>query len=226
MKKIILIILVLTCSCKSITYQDVNPTIQPNNNRLPALESVVDINNLESTYSVGSYYGIANNFGTGYGNNNWTGWVQTTTINGTQYKDTRVNDVINIFNKEVKENISNPYGEKKGYITLKLGYRDNESSILYLLPSMLTFCTINILGFPADKRSQSLEVEVEIWNSKKELIKRYVENVYNYNYIAMYWGYDENTIDRKIAADNIKQALEKIRLKINNDAKEIQKKLK
>ena len=226
MKKIFLLCTVALCACKSIEYQDVNPPIKPNDNLLPALESVVDVSNIESVYTSGSYAGMANNFGTAYApSNNWGNWMQTTTLNATMYKDVRVNDVINVFNKEVKENITSPYGAKKGYITLKLGYRGVDRSWWYTLPSLLTLGTINLLGFPGDKISQSLEVEVEIWNNKKELVKRYTENVYNYDYVAMYWGYSDLSIRRKVAADNIKQALENIRLKINNDAPQIKKQL-
>lgn len=224
-KKIIPLIILCLCSCKSITYQDVNPAIVPNSNLLPALEPVVSLNNLEATYTAGTYSGYANNFGSGYGQNNWAGWLQTTAIEGIYHKDIRVYDVINIFQKEVKENITSPYGEKKGYITLKLGYRENNNSLFYVTTSTLTLYTMNFLGYPFNKISQSLEIEVEIWNKKKELIKRYVENSTDECYIAMYWGYSASA-HRKVAADNIRHALEKIRLRINSDAKEIKTKLK
>ncbi len=222
MKKYILICVLVMSACKSITYQDVNPQIQPNSNLLPAMESVIDMNNLEATYTVGSYNGNANNIGTGIGS---TSWMQTTAVSGTTYKDARVNDVINIFEKEIKENITSPYGEKKGFIVLKLGYRGVETSTLYPLVSLFTLGTINFLGFPANEVSQSLEVEIEIWNKKKELIKRYVVNVTDTEYQAMYWGYHNLMIGRKLAADNIKQALEKIRFQINEDAQQIKREL-
>ena len=71
----------------------------------------------------------------------------------------------------------------------------------------------------------SLEVEVEILNNKKELIKHYKVNVDNSEAVAMYYGYHQKHVYRKLAADNIKQAMEQIRLQINNDAEEILKKL-
>ena len=226
MKKYLLLLLLLA-SCKSITYQDVNPTINPNSNLLPALDSLVDVSNLEATYSSGSYTGQANSFGTGYVNNNgWGGNFQTTAISGSYYKDARVNDIINMFDKEIKENISTPYGEKKGYITLKLGYRGSERSFILPFVSLLSLWTLNFIGFPYDELSESLEIEVQIMNNKREVIRRYVENVQNENFVAMYWGYNEITINRKVAADNIKQALENIRRRINTEAEEIKKSLK
>lgn len=107
-----------------------------------------------------------------------------------------------------------------------MGYRGKDTSALYILPSALSLFTINVLGFPANEITQFLEVQVEIWNNKKELIAKYTENVVNSDFIAMYWGYNETNIWRKVAADNIKQALEKIRYKINEDALTIKKKLK
>lgn len=223
--KFLLLCILCLCSCKSITYKDVNPSIIPNSNLLPALEPIVSLNNLEATYTAGSYNGYVNNFGSGYGQNNWAGWMQTSTIEGTYNKDIRVYDVINIFQKEVKENITSPYGEKKGYITLKLGYREKNISPFYILTSTLSLYTLNFLGYPINKVSQTLEVEVEILNKNKELIKRYVESSTDECYIAMYWGYSASA-HRKVAADNIRHTLEKIRLRINSDAKEIKNKLK
>ncbi len=225
MKRYFLLILMLS-ACQSINYQDVNPMISPNANKLPAMEPMVDMYNLEAVYTGGGYTGTADNYGIGYVNDRWGNWVQTTSASGTQYKDARVNDVINIFNKEVKENITDPYGEKKGYISLKLGYRGKDGSIFYPLVSALSLWSVNLLGFPAKEAKQSLEVEVEIWNKKKEIVRRYTANALNVEYIAMYWGYDEAEVYRKVAADNIKQALEQIRKQINNDAEEIKLKLK
>ena len=215
MKKIFYVACFLLCSCKSITYQDVNPIIKPNNNLLPAIDILVDINNLEATYSSGSFSSIANNFGTAYMNNHaFGGWAQIANTQGQHYKDARVNDAINIFNKEVLENISNPYGVKKGYISLRLGYRGSEQSYVYPLVSIVSLFTINFMGFPYNKLKETLEVEVQIMNNKKEIIKRYVENVSNSNLMAMWRGYDGwPTLRRKVAADNIKQALEIIRKK-------------
>ena len=227
MKKHTLLLCILICACRSITYQDVNPTISPNANLLPSLETLIDIYNLESTYSSGSFNGSANSFGSGYVNSSGFGnSFQSTSINGNYYKDARVSDIINIFEKEVKENISTPYGAKKGYISLKIGYRGSEDSWTYCIVSTLSYFTLPLVGFPWDKIDESLEVEVQIMNNKKEVIKIYREDIYNSSYVAMWWGYNGNNAYRKVAADNIKQALEKIRIRIGNDATEIKNKLK
>jgi len=224
MKKCLLLLLLLA-SCKTLEYNDLNPEMSPNPVLLPAMDTLVDINNLESTYSSGTFVSQSNSLGTGYVNNNFGGWFQTTSTVGTQYKDPRVSDIINILNKEVKDNITTPYGEKKGYISLSLGYRGRSGTICPVI-SALTLFTINVIGFPFDKETQSLEVEVQIMNRKREVIRRYKENVLNSDYSAMWYGYDIQTLQRKLAADNIKEALKKIRYRIKDDAIELKKELK
>ena len=51
MKNFILLFFIFICSCKSITYQDINPIISPNTHLLPDLNTSIDIYNLESSYS-------------------------------------------------------------------------------------------------------------------------------------------------------------------------------
>ena len=81
------------------------------------------------------------------------------------------------------------------------------------------------MGVPQNKITQTLEVEVSILDTDKNLIKRYVQIVNNTDYIAMWWGYDDNDVYRKLAAANIKQALADIRSQIGQDALQIRSQL-
>ena len=225
MKKILFFFILSLCSCKSITYSDVNPNIAPNQMLLPPMEAIVSMQNLEATYSAGSIDAVIEKEGESGNIGNSDDWGKVERAFGVKYKDIRVKDAINIFEKEIAENITNSYGPKKGYIELKLGYLEEKPAPVYTIPSMLTLSAINIFGFPANKMSQSLEVEVRILNNKKDLVKKYVEYVQSENYVAMWWGYGESTIRRKLAADNLKKALESIRKRINDDAKEIRAQL-
>ena len=210
MKKILLFLLTVLCGCKSLTYQDLNPTIQPNTNLLPAMNIEIDESSLKATYPVRT---ISEYNDDGY------------KIDSRRVVDERVGDVRNIFEKEVKENITDVYGAKKGYIRLNLGYYNDDCSKWYAIPSVLTVGTIHLAGFPLISDQQTLEVIVEIQDNNREVIKRYSEMVSNKAYVAMYWGYSKGNVARKVGADNIKQALEKIRYRINADAPEIKRKL-
>ncbi len=210
MKKISLLLLMVLYGCKSVTYQDLNPVIQPNENRLPAMHIEFDENSLNAAYPVRT---VSEYNDEGY------------KIDSRRVVDDRVGDVRNIFEEEVKENITNPYGAKKGYLKLKLGYYNNDYSQWYIVPSIFTVFTVNLAGFPVASSQQTLEVVVEVQDNNREVIRRYREMVSNEAYVAMYWGYSQDDVIRKVGADNIKQALEKIRYRINADAPEIKKKL-
>lgn len=227
MKKSIFIILFLflMTSCKSLTHKDY--TIQLNNeNKLPPLEAIVNMSSLESVFSMGTAIAQANNIGTQIGNN---GWVQTGNIAATSYKDVRIQDTITLFDDFVKNHVTDPYGPSKGYITLKIGYRNaifQYKNIPLLGLTLLSLGTLNFLGFPGEENKQEMQISVEIFNKNKELIKRYSSVQDSSAWIAMYWGYDIPTVERKVVLENITKALTDIGNQINNDAKELNKKLK
>jgi len=210
MKKIALFLCVILCGCKSVSYHDFIPTVQPNANLLPAMNIDIDEKSLTAAYPARKVSEYDND---------------GRLIDMWQRDDVRVGDVRNIFEKEVKENISELYGSKKGYITLKLGYYDRDITSWYSVPAAFTLGTVYLVGFPYRGERQTLEVIVEVQNNKREVIKRYTEMVSNEAYVALYWGYEQDKLSRKIGADNIKQALEKIRYRINADAPEIKKAL-
>ena len=227
MKKFILTLFAILCSCKSITYQDVTPIISPNTHLLPALDTSVDIYNLESNYSEGFFTAKADSIGTNYTNPQGFGTsYHSTRMKSKTYKDVRINDIINIFEKEVKENISTPYGAKRGTISLRIRYRESDNNKKYRIVSLLSFGTAILLGFPWDKIDETIEVEVELINNKKETVKIYKELISGSSYVAAWWGYNEEDAPRKVSADNIKQALEKIRIKIGYDTPTIKNNLK
>lgn len=139
-------------------------------------------------------------------------------------KDLRVNDAEQIFTKEIKNNITSPYGEKKGTITLTLNYHGDNSTSFYHYTSAFTLGLLNLVGYPADEADESLEIEVDILNKKQEIVKRYTALAQNKAYRAMYYGYkDIKTARRKVAAENMKQTMAIVRQKINADADEIKK---
>lgn len=224
----------LLVACKSLSYNDLNPMPNPNSNLLPALEPIVDISNLETVYSSGGISGYSNSYGYGnshiYGTGNnlygSSGRMQSSYMNMYVYKDARVEDAVNIFTQEVKDNITNPYGKKKGYIVMKLLNRGVNNCGFCRFVSGFSLFTINLLGVPVDSVAQSLDVEVEIYNNNKELIWRKKAHAYAHEYIAIGYGYSGNTIYRKLAADNLKQALILIKMDINSEADKIKKSLR
>lgn len=195
MKKFYMLTLVLALlsSCKSLSYDDLNPAIQPNTNLLPVLEVKPDQKSIRAVYN--------------------------------KKHDDRIADTVNIFNKEARENIMEQTGKKKGIISMRLNYGETKRNKLYAASEGLMFIP-TILGVPFDNAEQVLEIEVLVQNNNNDIIKRYVERVEDEEYAALYWGYKKEDVQRKVAAENMKNAMAKIRQKINNDAPEIRTKLK
>ena len=226
MKKILLLstFLFLT-NCKNITHQDYILDVN-NQTKLPALEAVINTTNLENVFSLGGFVANANNMGTGVGNR---GWVQASAMTGTSFRDPRMQDTMTLFDDFVKNKVTNPYGEKKGYIVLNIGYRNrivHYESIATVSATVLSLGILNLLGFPFAVEEEEMNISVEILNSKRELVKRYTSVQSDTEWMAAYWGYDVPMVNRKITIENVKNALEDIGKQVSNDAYEINKRLK
>ncbi|MBO7244808.1 MAG: hypothetical protein J6V53_05970 [Alphaproteobacteria bacterium] len=225
MKKILLLsTLFLLTNCKNITHQDYILDVN-NQTKLPALEAVIDTTNLENVFSLGGFVANANNMGAAGRN----GWVQASAMAGTSFRDPRMQDTMTLFDDFVKNKVTNPYGEKKGYMVLNIGYRnaiDHYENIATAWLSIISLGTLNLLGFPFGVDEDEMKISVEILNSKKELVKRYTSVQSDTEWAAAYWGYNVPKISRKITIENVKNALEDIGNQISNDVYEINKRLK
>jgi hypothetical protein len=93
--------------------------LQPRNeitSKLPALEPISYVSTLENAYSKGQSISIGSAYSTGV----LGGAITVGSALTTNYADKRVNDALTIFERDVKENISNYIGTKKGSISFKI----------------------------------------------------------------------------------------------------------
>ena len=206
MKKFLFCIYFFLCSCSlPITYSDTHQQKNPNSNLLPALNTKISVPNLRAAFS------------------------DATDDEGKpdyNLRNVMADDAVNIFEREVEENITLGEGEKRGYISFRVTYVQLDNSTGLRALSMATLGLLNAVGLPMDKFTQTMEVEIEIMNKKRDVVKRYTQVVETSAYRAYYWGYKRKDINRKVSADNVKEALRIIREKINKDASEILERLK
>ena len=199
MKKLLLCLVLLLCGCTTaVNYDDVHQRKNPNTNMLPALYTKVSAPNLRAAFTDTEADGISRD-----------------------ERDIIVDNAISLFEREAEEKITVYEGERKGYISFKIPYVSMDHSNVLRITSMATLNLINFLGFPHDKITQTMEVEIEIMDKKRSVIKRYTEVVESSAYNAFYWGYRRKDINRKISADNVKKALSLISARIDKDASEI-----
>ena len=202
--------------------QDIRP-IGKLSTLLPALTPHVDIRSFENTY-----FGLASDFIESrpvyYGNDVWGAEVIESQI----YPDSdpRIQDGISIFIKDVKENITDPYSEKEGDILCRITYGDvNNKGMEWFFLSTLTCFIPNLIGMPLMSVRSTIELEVQIFDNNKKLIKRYQADCTNKTYVALYWGSNYPTAARRANAAAFKCAMLKIKRQIDLDAPEIIKKL-
>jgi hypothetical protein len=216
MKKFFLvpvILAILLTGCKSIYLSELKPT--PKNTKLlPPLEPIVNIESLESAYSSGSSVVEVSKYNTRPSNSTFLGIASSTS---TIYKDKRIQDAITIFERDVTDNISNPFGEKKGSITCRIVAGEQSMKDNWVWATAFSAFTLNLFGIPLYSSVTNIDVEVDIYSKNNNLIGKYSATGYSKVWVALYWGYDETSASRKSAYSAFKLALNEIKLKIQDD---------
>jgi len=222
-------------SCRSVKISDLKPQGQIDK-LLPSLEPQIDISSLESAFSSGTSNtsGIGSAYSMGQNKGLMTiGGFSSQTMSKV---DKRIQETITIFEREVKDNITNPIGENKGYIICKIATADTRATKwLLFLPSSCTLYAANLLGMPMFYFMTELEVEVEIKDLKNNTIGRYKGYGKKEVPVAMYYGYfgqlsgNNNTkahaAARKTNIEAFKMAMNEIKSKISKDYSTIISKL-
>lgn len=130
-----------------------------------------------------------------------------------------------LFSNEVEQNLTNPYGEKYGYIILITNTGNIKWGVGYTIISGATFFVTNLLGLPFSETKLEMEATIEILNSKKELIGRYRAVGKGKAVAALYYGYALTNTFRKAYADALKDAFSQIRPQIQADAERLSNEL-
>lgn len=218
-----LTIVVLTAffmtSCASMKMTDLKP--EPKNNKLlPTLEPRVDLSSFESAYTLGST--TSNSAGTVYGqtrtnqNRTSTIGIGSSTTTSTSIKDPRIQDAITIFDRDVKDNISDPFGESKGIILCKINASNQKQNLGWAFLSGLTLMVPNIFGMPIGSYKITLDLDIEIYNNAEKLIARYNGIANKKIYMAAYWGYGKDAV-RVANIMAFRDAMNQIKMQIEND---------
>jgi hypothetical protein len=139
--------------------------------------------------------------------------------------DPRVQDTIVLFDREFKDNVTNPIGEKYGFATFKIAAGGTKSGVILPFFSGLTLGSLNLLGMPADAYKTSVEVEIELLDAKKNVVGRYTAIGTATSLVAFYYGYTNENASRMSNILAVKRALTEIKDHIKNDHADLNKKL-
>ncbi|UPT65584.1 MAG: hypothetical protein M0D57_13690 [Sphingobacteriales bacterium JAD_PAG50586_3] len=205
MKKTIIFLVLLSAfvSCRSLNYTEQQGKKIPLSNKLLTLEKQIgDITGPNYTYN--HSYSYPNSYMNSIG------------LNG---------DELRIINNEVDENLTDPYGDKYGYIEFNRRTVNMRYGIGWTLLSSMTFFTVNLLGVPFMNLRLDSEVEIRILDVNRKLIAKYSAVGQSKFIIAMYYGYGLMAAT-KVYPQALIDALDKIRPQINADVDRVNKLLK
>jgi hypothetical protein len=219
-------ICLLGIGCKSIKVTDLKVK-EPNALLLPALEPQINLTSFETAYSLGTTKssGTSAGIGQGLGGGTIVGVGVSSSVS-TAVKDKRVQDALIIYEREIRENITNGNEKPKGYSICKITTGQTKlGSAGWIILSGVTLGVPNILGMPYGSYKTELEVEIEIQDSCKNTIGRYTGYGYNKTLLAAYWGYGGGSAHitgnesgaRKSNILAFKMAMQEVKNKINAD---------
>lgn len=206
----------------SMKLKDVNPKGKISI-LLPTLTPHVDIKSFENTY-FGLSSKIIESNPVYYGSDTWG--VNTVETRVYTDADPRIQDAISIFIKDVKENISTPYGESQGDILCRITFGDvNSKEVGWFYLSTLTMFIPNIFGMPLLSNRTTIELEVQIFDKNKKILGRYTADCTSKKYVALYWGSEYTTAARRANAAAFMCAMKKIKKQIDHDSIRLKNKL-
>ncbi|MBY0244186.1 MAG: hypothetical protein K2Q03_01905 [Sphingobacteriaceae bacterium] len=135
-------------------------------------------------------------------------------------------DEVKLFTKEVEDNLTDPYGDKYGYIALKRNIIEARIGVFDYLFSTFLLTAPNLLGMPFMNIRYKVEVEIRIMDRENRLIGKYSAIGKSSVKVAYYYGYSMRNAFRKAYPDALIDAFDKIRPQIQADAQRVNEKLK
>ncbi len=192
-KTIFLVAAVILLGCKQLDPKLLNPTGQPLSNKLPAMESYVE-NNL----------------------------VAIVDPNG-QTIGANPQDVKTLFDRQATEIITNPYGEKRGYLVLKVNTIKTKLSLWGGLLGMYTVTLLNVCGVPFASAKASVEVQIDIMDAKRRLIGSYRGSGYSKLDQGYYskTNYNRINLQRVAYLEAVRQGINEAMTKLTPDTERL-----
>lgn len=134
-------------------------------------------------------------------------------------------DELKIFNQELEENLTDPYGTKYGYISYKSRLIDYKLGLGYYIVSTLLMTIPNLLGLPFMNIKYEIESEIRILDRNKKLLAKFSAVGKSKTIVAYYYGYSLKYATRKTYIEAIIDGLNMLRPQIEKEAININEKL-
>ncbi len=144
-----------------------------------------------------------------------------------QKTDQAMNDVFQVLDNELFDNINQEGGERYGHARFKLLYYQRRNAGWgWIIPSVATLWTANLLGMPCKVYKIDVEVQMEITDANGKILSHYNATGTGKGKVAAYHGYDALTAIRKANLVAIQDAISKMKTRLAADAPSLAEQLK
>ncbi|HOY07386.1 MAG TPA: hypothetical protein PLO67_18385 [Saprospiraceae bacterium] len=141
--------------------------------------------------------------------------------------DQSMNDVFHALDNELFDNVNVSDKERYGHARFKLLYYQRRNSGWgWIIPSVATFWTANLLGMPCSVIRIDLELQMEITDAHGKVLGQYKAPGMGKGKIAAYHGYDGLTAVRKANLVAIQNAFSTIKTNLATDIPTLSEQLK
>ena len=191
----------LLCQCRSLRSADYrsSPALPE---RLPPLRLLIHQASFGQSFEAALYR-------EGPGPNPWTGYEVT---------GGALNDVTHLLQRELADNVMLNNGPQVGQARFKLlFYNRYNSGWGYIIPSIATLWTVNLLGLPIGTIRCELSLQMEIADAQGKSIVTYTAPGHGKAPVALYYGYNNADAIRKANLEALKSALKAIETKLQED---------
>lgn len=199
----------LLTSCKTLSLTALSPTGK-NEKLLPPLGIIVD----EPSFA--SALGATTSASTGsvYTTSETGGIVSSSTKT---YSNPLIQYIITIYERDIL-NISDTYGDQKGYAKCRLitGSSVQGGYGLAFL-SGFTLLVPNLFGMPFANHKSTMQIEVSIYDNEERLVGKYLSNFKSNKVPIALYGYGEGAAEIYTVITTFKECMNDIKLAIADD---------
>jgi hypothetical protein len=132
--------------------------------------------------------------------------------------DQALEDVFHLFDNELGDNINQGAGPRYGHARFKLlHYNRRNPGWGWIIPSVGTLWTANLLGMPMSNIQSDVELQLEITDADGKMLVGYSAPGTGKAKVAMYYGYTSSQAVRKANLLALKDAMIHIKQKLAAD---------
>ncbi len=197
LRSVSLIALLFCASCKSFDPNLLNPTAVVLSPKLPAMEDRVR-DEVELTVVI---------------------------VPGESVVTTRSRDVATLFERETREAITAPYGDKRGFLELKVTPIQTRGSA-WPLVSGLTLFIPNVVGMPLSAWRTTVSTQLDVLDSQRRLVATYRAEGEAKAVWGLFSATNYTEPGRVVYLQAVRQCLDQIKIKMQPDLARLQNQLK